>query len=200
MRSPGAEHGGRRDHQDDQRPGDPLRPLNHLKQGGAAHGGAPATAANDADVGFTQNMIPHHQQAIEMAELVDSRTRRPELRTLAGRIAASQGREVTLMQGWLQAWGKPAAPHMDHGGVHMPGMMSEVELRQLMATRQQHFDLLFLDLMRAHHQGAIEMATTELRDGALPQVKRLAQQIIDDQQAEIDQFRQWQQEWAAPNR
>jgi uncharacterized protein (DUF305 family) len=74
-------------------------------------------------------------------------------------------------------------------------------MRQLMATRQQNFDLLFLELMSAHHQGAIEMATTELRDGSLPQVKRLAQQIIDDQQTEIDQFQQWQQEWAtAPNR
>jgi uncharacterized protein (DUF305 family) len=171
-------------------------------QGGGEQGSARATAAaNDADVTFTQNMIPHHQQAIEMAELVDSRTRRPELRTLAERIAASQGREVSLMQGWLQAWGKPAAPHMDHGGMHMPGMMSEAAMRQLMATRQQNFDLLFLEMMSGHHQGAIEMATTELRDGSLPEVKRLAQQIIDDQQTEIDQFQQWQQEWvAAPNR
>jgi uncharacterized protein (DUF305 family) len=106
------------------------------------------------------------------------------------------------MQGWLQAWGKPAAPQgMDHGSMHMPGMMSEAEMRQLTATRQQDFDLLFVEMMTAHHQGAIEMANTEFRDGSLPQVKRLAQQIIDDHQAEIDQFQQWQQEWAtAPNR
>jgi uncharacterized protein (DUF305 family) len=172
-------------------------------QGGGEQGSAPATAApNDADVTFTQNMIPHHQQAIEMTELVDTHTRRTELRTLADRIAASQGQEVSLMQGWLQAWGKPAAPQgMDHGGMHMPGMMSEAEMRQLMATRQQDFDLTFLEMMTAHHQGAIEMANTELRDGSLPEVKRLAQQVIDDQQAEIDQFKQWQQEWAtAPNR
>jgi len=158
-------------------------------------------APNDADVTFTQNMVPHHQQAIDMAELVDSRTGRPELRTLAERIAASQGREISLMQGWLQAWGKPAAPQgMDHGGMHMPGMMSEVEMRQLMATTQRSFDLLFVEMMTAHHQGAIEMANTELRNGSLPEVKRLAQQIIDDQQAEIDQFQQWQQEWVtAPN-
>ena len=177
--------------------------LTARNQGGGEQGSAPAAAAaNDADVTFTQNMIPHHQQAIEMAELVDTHTRRPELRTLAERIAASQGQEVTLMQGWLQAWGKPAAPHgMDHGGMHMPGMMSEADMRQVTATRQQSFDVLFLEMMSAHHQGDIEMATTELRDGSLPEVKRLAQQIIDDQQAEIDQFQQWQQEWAtAPNR
>jgi uncharacterized protein (DUF305 family) len=83
----------------------------------------------------------------------------------------------------------------------MPGTMSEAELRQLMATRHQDFDLMFLDMMTAHHQGAIDMANTELRDGALPEVKRLAQQIIDAQQAEIEQFQQWQKEWAtAPNR
>jgi uncharacterized protein (DUF305 family) len=176
--------------------------LSARNQGAGEPGGAPATAApHDADATFTQNMIPHHQQAIAMAQLVDSHTRRPELRTLAERIAASQGQEVTLMQGWLQAWGKPAAPPMDHGGMHMPGMMSEAELRQLTATRQQDFGLLFLGMMTAHHQGAIEMATTELRGGSLPEVKRLAQQIIDDQHAEVDQFQQWQQEWAtAPNR
>jgi uncharacterized protein (DUF305 family) len=81
--------------------------------------------------------------------------------------------------------------------MHMPGMLSQAQLRQLMATRGQDFDLLFLETMSAHHQGAIEMATSELRDGSRPEVRRLAQQIIDDQQAEIDQFEQWQQEWVA---
>jgi uncharacterized protein (DUF305 family) len=177
--------------------------LTACNQGGDDQGGAPATATpNDADVTFTQNMIPHHQQAIEMAKLVDTHTVRPELRTLADRIATSQGQEVTLMQGWLRAWGKPAAPQgMNHGGMHMPGMMSEAQMRQLMATRDQDFDLLFLEMMTAHHQGAIEMANTELHDGARPEVKQLAQQIIDTQQTEIDQFQLWQQEWAAaPNR
>jgi uncharacterized protein (DUF305 family) len=82
--------------------------LTVCNQGGGDQGSAPATAApNDADVTFTQNMIPHHQQAIEMAELVDSHTQRPELRILADRIAASQGREVALLQRWLQDWANP---------------------------------------------------------------------------------------------
>jgi uncharacterized protein (DUF305 family) len=177
--------------------------LTACNQGGGAQGSAPATAApNDADVTFTQKMIPHHQQAIEMAKLVDARTQRPQLRTLADAITVSQGQEVTLMQGWLQRWGKPATPAgTDHGARHMPGMMSEAQMRQLMATKNQEFDLAFVDLMTTHHQGAIDMATTELRDGSLPQVKRLAQQIIDTQQAEIDQFTVWQEEWeAAPIR
>lgn len=168
-------------------------------QGGSGQGGAPATAApNDADVSFTQNMIPHHQQAIEMAKLVDTHTKRQVLRALADRIAVTQAQEVTLMQEWLRDWGKPAASGgMDHGGMHMPGMMSETDMRQLKLTRSTDFDLMFLDMMTAHHQGAVEMANTELRNGSLPEVKQLAQQIIDAQQAETDQFQQWQQEWVA---
>jgi uncharacterized protein (DUF305 family) len=91
-------------------------------QGGQKQGTGSASAApNDADVTFTQNMIPHHQQAIEMAKLVDSHTKRQELRTLARRIVVSQGQEITLMQGWLKSWGKPATPAgMDHGAMQMP--------------------------------------------------------------------------------
>jgi len=168
-------------------------------QGGDEQGsGAAAAAPNDADVTFTQNMLPHHQQAIEMAALVDSHTKRPELRTLAEGIAASQGQEITLLQGWLKTWGKPATPEgTDHGAMQMPGMMSEADMRQLRVTKDEDFDLAFMDMMTAHHEGAIEMANTELRDGALPEVKRLAQQIIDAQQGEIDQFKKWQQEWKA---
>ena len=82
-------------------------------QGGGdqEQGTAPAeTAPNDADVTFTQNMIPHHQQAIEMAKLVDSHTNRPELRTLADSIQSSQSQEITQLQGWLRSWGKAETP------------------------------------------------------------------------------------------
>jgi uncharacterized protein (DUF305 family) len=173
--------------------------LGACSQGAPPQGGGSAAAApNDADVTFTQNMIPHHQQAIEMARLIDTHTRRPQLRTLADSIVASQGQEVALMQGWLERWGKPTAPEgTDHGAMHMPGMVSEAQMRQLMVIKDQDFDLAFVDLMTTHHQGAIEMANTELRDGSLPEVKRLAQQIIEAQQGEIDQFNEWQQEWEA---
>jgi uncharacterized protein (DUF305 family) len=171
--------------------------LTACNQGGDQQGTAPADAApNNADVTFTQNMIPHHQQAIEMAKLVNAHTKRPQLRTLAKDITTGQGQEITLMQGWLRSWGEPATPAgTDHGAMQMPGMLSQADLQQLRLVKGEDFDLLFLDMMTAHHEGAIEMATTELRDGALPEVKRLAQQIIDTQQGEIDQFRDWQQEW-----
>jgi uncharacterized protein (DUF305 family) len=163
-------------------------------------GTAPAEAApNDADVTFTQNMIPHHQQAIEMAKLVDSHTDRPELHKLADSIVSSQGQEITQMQGWLRSWGKPETPsegHGDHGDTEMPGMMSEADMRRLMEATGPEFDLAFVEMMAAHHQGAIDMANTELKDGALPEVTRLAQQIIDTQQDEIEQLKRWKTEWS----
>jgi uncharacterized protein (DUF305 family) len=164
-------------------------------------GAVPAEAApSDADITFTQNMIPHHQQAIEMAKLVDSHTDRPELHKLADSIVTSQGQEITQMEGWLRSWGKPATPsegHGGHGDTEMPGMMSEADMRRLMEATGTEFDLAFVEMMAAHHQGAIDMAKTELKDGSLPEVTRLAQQIIDTQQDEIDQLQRWKTEWSA---
>jgi uncharacterized protein (DUF305 family) len=169
-------------------------------QGGEEQGTAPAEAApNDADVTFTQNMIPHHQQAIEMAQLVDSHTDRPELRKLADSIESSQSQEITQLQGWLRSWGKPMTPsegHGGHGDTEMPGMMREADMSRLMAATGPEFDLAFVEMMAAHHQGAIDMANTELKDGSLPEVTRLAEQIIDTQQGEIDQLQRWKTEWS----
>ena len=169
-------------------------------QGGEEQGTAPVEAApNDADVTFTQNMIPHHQQAIEMAKLVDSHTDRPELPKLADSIESSQSQEITQLQGWLRSWGTPATPlegHGGHGDTEMPGMMSEADMSRLMEATGPEFDLAFVEMMAAHHQGAIDMANTELKDGSLPEVTRLAEQIIATQQDEIDQLQQWKTEWS----
>ena len=170
-------------------------------QGGQSQeqGTAPAEAApNDADVAFTQNMIPHHQQAIDMAKLVGSHTDRPELRKLADSIVSSQGQEISQLQGWLRTWGEPETPpegHGGHGDTEMPGMMSEADMSRLMEATGTEFDLAFVEMMAAHHQGAIDMANAELKDGSLPEVTRLAQQIIDTQRDEIDQLQRWKTEW-----
>jgi uncharacterized protein (DUF305 family) len=161
---------------------------------------APAEAApNNADIAFTQNMIPHHQQAIAMAKLVDSHTDRPQLHKLADSIQRTQDQEISQMQGWLRSWGKPMTPsgrHGGHGDTEMPGTMSEADMSRLMESTGTEFDLAFVELMAAHHQGAIDMAKTELKDGSLPTVTRLAEQIIDIQQDEIDQLQQWKTEWS----
>jgi uncharacterized protein (DUF305 family) len=129
--------------------------LTACNQGAPRQGSGSATAApNDADVTFTQNMIPHHRQAIEMAKLVDSHTDRPELHKLADSIVSSQSNEITQMEGWLRSWGKPATPpegHGGHGDTEMPGTMSEADMGHLMESTGTEFDLAFVEMMAAHH-------------------------------------------------
>lgn len=162
-------------------------------QGGTADPGAGAagdvSAHNDADTAFAQMMIVHHEGAIEMAGLAVERASDPEVRALAERIEAAQAPEIELMSGWLEAWGEDVTPMdhggMDHGGMQMDGMDQGEAMGDLDATAGDAFDARFLELMIAHHQGAVVMAESELEDGENPDALELAQQIIDDQTAEI---------------
>jgi uncharacterized protein (DUF305 family) len=171
---------------------------------------ASATATfNDADVAFAQMMIVHHQGAIQMADLAPSRAQNQDVLALAARIKAAQAPEIDQMTSWLTAWG--AAPSMmsgsatsgmggmDMGGMDMggttsaaessamsmPGMMSGDQMQQLESASGAAFDKMFLELMIVHHQGAIEMAETEIADGSNPEAVALAQKIKSDQTAEI---------------
>ncbi|PXY35034.1 DUF305 domain-containing protein [Prauserella sp. PE36] len=143
---------------------------------------------NDADVTFASEMIPHHRQAIEMAGLVTERTGNQRLRGLADDIRQAQQPEIEQLSEWLQQWGE-AVPgeHEGHGGGHaMPGMMTEEHLAELGRMSGATFDRRWLELMIEHHAGAIEMARAQLAHGVHSELKRLAQQVINTQQAEID--------------
>lgn len=158
----------------------------------------PADAAfNAIDVAFAQGMIPHHAQAVEMAELALAISTDPTVRALAEKVKAAQDPEITLMASWLEAWGQPVpdrnAP-MGHdstssGGMMMFGMMSDDDMARLGAASGAEFDRMFLEMMIRHHEGAIQMAQQELTDGKYPPAKDLARAIIAAQQAEIDQMR-----------
>lgn len=150
-------------------------------------------AHNDADTMFAQMMIIHHEGAIEMADLAVEKASSQEVRTLAGDISAAQGPEIEQMTSWLQVWGEDTTPsggmdHTGHGGMDMEGMSQEEAMAELEGLSGTEFDQRFLELMIAHHQGAVEMAQTQLADGENPQARELAQQIIDDQQAEISEM------------
>jgi uncharacterized protein (DUF305 family) len=154
---------------------------------------APAAAFNQADVTFVQQMIPHHQQAVHMADLAASRATSPQVRQLAGMIKAAQSAEIQTMTGWLRAWGQPTAmPSNPMGGMEhgMPGMMSGQDMSRMAAMHGQPFDRMFLQMMIIHHQGAIEMARTELARGVNPAARRLARSIEVSQSAQIRQMRQ----------
>ena len=154
---------------------------------------AEATEHNAADVEFTQMMIVHHQGALEMAELAVERASTDEVRALAERIAAAQGPEIELMSGWLETWDEelPAeAEHggMDHGGMEMDGMDQEEAMSTLAEFEGVAFDRRFLELMVAHHRGAVEMAQAQIGEGADPDALALARTIRDDQNIEITEM------------
>jgi len=145
---------------------------------------------NEADVAFATNMIPHHQQAIDMAALVPERTTNQELITLANKISAAQQPEINALRVFLVQWNEnPQDGSGGHEG-HAPmmGMADEATMQQLAALSGPEFDRLWLQTMVAHHEGAVEMAMTEIAKGENVDAKRMAQNIIDTQQREIGQM------------
>lgn len=152
--------------------------------------GAVATAHAASDVAFVQGMIPHHEQAVAMADLAATRAASPEVQDLAGRIRAAQGPEIDRMNALLTGWGvpRPAPGSAMSGMVGMSGMMSPEQMRGLETATGAAFDRAFLEMMVAHHTGAVEMARTELAQGQSPEAKSLAREIIDAQQTEIAQM------------
>lgn len=151
---------------------------------GSAHMGA--STANAADVMFAQMMIPHHEQAVEMAQLAATRSSDAEVLDLAARIAAAQQPEIDLMKSWLTTWG--VAEMSDHSGHDMAGMMSGDDLTALAATNGTAFDKAFLAMMIAHHEGALTMVEPVL-DSQDPAVRTLAAAIVDAQTREIAEMR-----------
>ena len=141
---------------------------------------------NDADVTFAQRMIPHHRQAVEMAELAPDRAEDPRVLDLASRIQGAQDPEIEEMTGWLEGWDEdvPAADSHD-ASMDMAGMMSADDMAALEAATGAEFDEMFLTMMIEHHEGAVEMANTEVSDGEFPDAVALAEKIISAQEAEI---------------
>jgi uncharacterized protein (DUF305 family) len=166
--------------------------------GGMDHGSGqrsnsapPDASFNDADVQFAQMMIPHHQQAVQMATLAQSKASDPELKQLAAQIKAAQDPEISTMTGWLAAWGKPSAAAGGHdmqGMSGMPGMMSEQEMTALAGATGVEFDRLFARGMIAHHNGAIQMARDQQANGKNADAKSLAATIAKSQADEVTQL------------
>jgi uncharacterized protein (DUF305 family) len=148
-----------------------------------------AEAHNDADVTFAQQMIPHHTQAVEMSDtLLAKQGIDPRVTELATQIKAAQGPEIQQMQGWLTQWGTPSMPPMSgHGDMPgMSGMMSEQDMSALKYAKGVDASKLFLTQMIAHHEGAITMAQSEIKDGQYPPAVEMARAIVTTQQQEID--------------
>lgn len=155
-------------------------------------------AHNQADVMFAQMMIPHHSQAIEMSDMLLAEQDIPEpVTALANQIKAAQGPEIDQLTTWLGQWGQPTRmPEHDMPGMNghnmngMEGMMSEQDMQALSNAQGTEAARLFLTQMITHHEGAIDMAQTEIEDGQFPDAVTMARTIVDTQQQEIDTMRQ----------
>jgi len=151
---------------------------------------------NATDVAFAQGMIPHHAQAIQMADMALEISTNPDVTALAEQIKAAQSPEIDQMTTWLTDWDQtvpdPDAPmdeNMDGAGaMMMTGMMSEADMARLGNATGADFDRMFLEMMILHHEGAIEMAEQQLAEGKYQATKDLAQAVITGQQAEIEEM------------
>jgi uncharacterized protein (DUF305 family) len=152
---------------------------------------------NDQDIEFARNMIPHHSQAVDMAELVPQRSDNAEVEAIADDIRSGQQPEIDRMNDFLRSWNESAVDatsghdgHSGHSNSDMPGMMSEDALTSLEHSSGSAFDKSFLSMMVEHHQGAITMARAELDKGLDQSAKMLADSIIQAQQTEVTRMQE----------
>ncbi|WP_200446925.1 DUF305 domain-containing protein [Corynebacterium macginleyi] len=159
---------------------------------------------NDADIMFAQMMIPHHQQAVEMSEMLLAKEGIPaQVVEFAQGVIDAQEPEIDRMNAMLEAWGQQPVTDsggmetmdemggMDHGEMGaMSGMMSQEDMTALEESQGTEAARLYLEQMTTHHEGAVDMARDEVADGQNPHAITLAEQIINDQEAEITQMQQ----------
>ncbi|MFC9184511.1 DUF305 domain-containing protein [Streptomyces globisporus] len=162
----------------------------HDGHGSSARASASQGQHNAADIAFAKGMIPHHRQAVEMADLAPSRAGSAEVKKLADEIKKAQGPEIKTLSGWLTSWGEeiPAEGAMDHSMHGMGGMMTAEDMESLQKASGKAFDTAFMEMMIKHHEGAVEMAKTEKADGSFPDAKKMADAIITSQSAEISRM------------
>jgi uncharacterized protein (DUF305 family) len=154
-------------------------------------------AAVPYDLLFIDAMVAHHEGAVAMAEPADSNALHPELAEFARKVIADQSREIAMMKQWRDEWfaGRPKTP----GIMGMPGMersMMDISPDHMRMMKGAAFDRMFVDMMIPHHEGAVTMARDALAKSQRPEIRELAQAIIDAQQAEIEMMNRWKSEWA----
>jgi len=151
-------------------------------------------AVNDADVHFASSMSPHLDQAVEMSKMLQEKDGvHPEVRSIAKQIQTTQAPQIDTLNGWLTAWGHPFGSDHDsgtqeesglnhHGG---NGLLSEAEMQALDLASGPDAQRLYVDGMVKHHQGAVAIAETEIKDGQNADAVKFARNLVQDQKHEI---------------
>lgn len=141
----------------------------------------------DMDQEFIENMIPHHQDAVDMSNMALNKAEHPQIKQLARNISTSQSREIAEMRQWYKEWYGTDVPVNSHM------MMNSTDLNRL--KNAKHFDKEFIEQMVPHHQMAIMMAQMVLYHSNRPEIRGLSESIIKSQSAEIEEMRTWYKEW-----
>ena len=163
--------------------------------GGMNMQSSPNAASQPFDLQFIDTMIAHHQSALDMARPATTKAQPHELRQFAGKIFEDQQREIAELRRLREQRfaGRPEAVNMDMAG--MIGSMQNMDMNNLNTLTGNEFDLTFLDMMTPHHAGATAMGREALQLAELPEVKRIAQNIIRKQEKEIAQMNKWKASW-----
>ena len=155
---------------------------------------------SNIDKHFIEEMIPHHEGAIDMAELALTRDTKPEIKTLANAIIKSQTDEIIQMKAWYKSWFGTDVPEdtdrekgMGRGMMNGGMMGDEADISSL--EKAEDFDRAFVDEMIPHHQMAVMMSNMLLSTTNRPEMNRLGSNIISAQTKEIDEMRQWYRDW-----
>ena len=159
-------------------------------------GGGANAAGNATDAAFVNDMVPHHEGAIEMARLAQKEADKEEIRNLADGIIAAQESEIATLRSVQADLGDA------HGGAHMSGdeHMRGMDMDADELHGAKPFDREFIDMMIPHHEGAVTMAKEELEKGENPALRKLAEDLISAQSREIAQMREWREMWYGDGR
>src|ERR1044072_5600577 len=166
-------------------PGKPGEEASTIPPGAATQ--QPEEGPNDADIAFVRDMVVHHGQAVELADLAPDRAQRADVKGLADRIADVQRPEIDVLNRWLEQHDLDKVDPGGHGAAHagMPGMATDEQVQALREARGAAFDSMFLRLMVAHHQGALTMVEDVRKRGVNVRVQEIADDVAVNQSDEI---------------
>ena len=155
--------------------------------GGDGDTARPEAGGNPTDRAFVAKMIPHHESAVEMAEIAQERGKSPFVKGLADDIVRTQNAEISVMR--REDDGLETAG-VEVGSLGVPEHMTGMDGDLAMLRSAQDFDREFMEMMIPHHQGAIEMARAQLAKGADPELRKIAQDVVAAQEREIGEMRE----------
>lgn len=154
------------------------------------------TISKETDADFIAGMIPHHEDAIHMAEMAQTRARHREVKGLADAIISAQQSEIERLRAANQRlFGEEPSAEEEHGNMGLDESQMGMNMDPAELETAKPFDRAFIDMMIPHHQGAIRMARVEISQGGDPELQALAAAIVQAQASEIREMNAWRQSW-----